>query len=583
MLLKNNSIYKNQKGFNLFTALVSLMLISITLVLIFNMVQTEDTYLSLIEDQSSISDLITVSDLARADAFNLFVVGLRVQWEDFRSDPDNSITIGRPIVELSWNDFVDEMILKIFFEQNFISYFTESILTKLGYSQDPIGYSITVNKPEQEELNAVIGQMFEDAPTKVDIVNCDQGTDDICIGSFYLYLSAEQLNDEYIEKLPKVTVRRFKNNDVIQTPLFDKRVYKIYMPWRGFQAFKSVRRIALTPVADIDVDPVKIAFNKGGLFDPVIHNSLEQARVGVCDKGSCAPRTNLFETVQVDGFDKTCNDADYSVDVDNSGIILEESQINITLPEDTSYEYKLSNYSSDSKNILESLVTHTTKNILYKLSYDPSEEKKIVFGDGNLEMIGHIVAINLPNSKVKIDEITVIKNNITSKYGMEAPQTASPPINPLPSEEFDPSKVWNNSFGPGLFYNTEDNNSFTPIINFNNISSNPSNSQLRCSELDSIKYSFKFKENDVRYKVDDTKEMFIYIDIEDDYVSFIPNTDDLKSKIEDFLEDGYFILKNPNAPLEVDFEILDPEKDDWTCYSYEGGTGDPGCLPTPID
>ncbi|MDD4662363.1 MAG: hypothetical protein PHR48_00605 [Candidatus ainarchaeum sp.] len=582
MFLKNKIIYKNQKGFNLFTALVSLMLISITLVLIFNMVQTEDTYLSLIEDQSSISDLITVSDLARADAFNLFVVGLREQWENFRSSESNEILIGRPLVELSWNDFVDEMILRIFFESNFTGYFTENLLTKLKYSKDPVGYSINVDSPEEEgDLREVIEQMFEDAPTKAEVVNCEQEEDDICVGSFYLYLSAAELSDEHMEKLPKVTIRRFKNNDVIQRPLFDKRIYKIYMPWRGFQAFKSVRRIALTPDGEMSDNPAQDAFNKGGLFDPVIHNSLEQARVGVCDKGSCAPRTNLFETVDVDGFDKTCNDRDYSVSVSSNGIFISESGIDIKLKGNDPYEYKLRDYLSDSKTILDSLVEQTTKNILHKLGKNPSEEKKVVFGDGRLEMLGDIYAPTLPDTKIKINEIDSRNNPSISKYGEEAPQVESPGTNPLTVYKFDPSLSWNNSFGPGLFFNEEDNNSFMPLLNFQSPPTTQVNSQLRCTELDSVKYNFKFKENDVRYKVNDDKEIYIYITLYDDYVSFVPNTENLKLKIKDSLNTGYFILEDPNQPIEENFQILSTEEDNWTCYSYEGGVNQtPGCVPT---
>ena len=127
-------MFKRKKGFSLFTALVSLLLISISLILIFNMLKTEDTYLSMIEDQSSNSDLITIADLARADAFNSFVISLRVEWENFRNKPDNSINLSREDIDLNWDSFVDKVANDYFFDRKFNEFFATTLINKLEYN-----------------------------------------------------------------------------------------------------------------------------------------------------------------------------------------------------------------------------------------------------------------------------------------------------------------------------------------------------------------------------------------------------------------------------------------------------------------
>ncbi|MEI8364775.1 MAG: hypothetical protein WCF78_04970, partial [archaeon] len=135
----------NNKGFSLFTALVSLLLISISLILIFNMVKTEDTYLSMIEDQSSNSDIITIADLARADAFNLFVISLRANWEEYRNSKDNTIILRRADMDKNWDSFVDNVAQSYFFERRFSQFFATTILSKLTYTPEVIGYKIEVS------------------------------------------------------------------------------------------------------------------------------------------------------------------------------------------------------------------------------------------------------------------------------------------------------------------------------------------------------------------------------------------------------------------------------------------------------
>ena len=215
-MLLNKLVIKNEKGFNLFTALVSLLLISISLILIFNMIRTEESYLKLLQDQSETSDLITIADLARADAYNRFIVGLRVQWEKYMSSPSNGISLSRAQLDFNWPTFVNKTAVDYFFDRNFTSFLASSIVTQLNYTENPAGYSVRCYTDVNHEDNtdttlfgSILTQAFDDAENKIDVVDCDQ-VDDHCSGSFYLTLDTTKISDENYEKLPIIFLR-YKN------------------------------------------------------------------------------------------------------------------------------------------------------------------------------------------------------------------------------------------------------------------------------------------------------------------------------------------------------------------------------------
>jgi hypothetical protein len=157
---------KNNRGFNLFTALISLMLLSITLVFIFNMVQTEENYLALIDDQSKSSDLLTIADISRADAFNNFVVSFREQWISYRSNPDSHIKLKRQDVMLDWDSFVDYFADSIFFDNSFENYFARNVINSLVNTNPPIGHVVSVPDYDIDNLSRIINEAFLEAGNK---------------------------------------------------------------------------------------------------------------------------------------------------------------------------------------------------------------------------------------------------------------------------------------------------------------------------------------------------------------------------------------------------------------------------------
>ncbi len=575
-------MFKRKKGFSLFTALVSLLLISISLILIFNMLKTEDTYLSMIEDQSSNSDLITIADLARADAFNSFVISLRVEWENFRNKPDNSINLGREDIDLNWDSFVDKVAKDYFFDRKFNEFFATTLINKLEYTQDVIGYKVKVDSNNSttdpsKTLGAVIGVAFQDAGNKVDVVNCKQESESSCTGSFYFKFSTINLSEENFEYLPTVTVIRFKNNEVIQRPVLSRGLYKIYMPWRGFQAMRVARRIATSPEVEMSENPVLFDIEENlGLFNPLLHNSFEQARLGVCDPGSCAPRTSFFKTVDVDGFNESCSSS-YPVEGEEENFFSATSQINIFTPK---VDYTLGNVGYDDViSLFNQMVINTVSDNL-----DSRSGSEGILFTKSLKMYGDALSsyqgpIILPLEKqIIIDRINTKISSRATKNITEV--LVNQGISSIELEEFNPSNINSISGGLGLFYDevTKRGKQAYEIDNrYNDGVLDPApleSSNLKCYELDDstgISYNLIFQETNSKYIVG-TNQPKIYINLQDGYSGFTYPSDQQSS----FFINTAFGYIEPYPTEIIPDNSLDAQNK-WMCDDYKSGAEDAAC------
>jgi hypothetical protein len=554
-LIKRSSIKKKKKGFTLFTALISLLLISITLILIFNMVKTEETYLSLISDQGSISDLITITDLVRADAFNSFVVNLRSAWEEHHNNEDNSFSIGRKDIEKSWDDFTEDFITDYFFHSSFPQVFATSLINELEYSLEPTGYKIDVNvTQENSELEGIIRKTLLDTQNKVDIIDCNQNSDQNCLGTFYLNLDTRTLSDVNYEKLPRITVLKYKTNDVVQRPVLGRQVYKIYMPWRGFKAFRIARRIAYSKDTEKSENPFSQPLaNDVGLFNPKIHNILEQARLGFCDPGTCKPRDDLFRTPDETGVDELCDNIAPVTLNPSAGYTVENT--NIKTP---SGSYNVYNNPTD---VFDDLIDTVVEDNLINRNVDD-----VIFSDSlnpGFEMLGD------PYGDINISKIEYSLGSPRTKKTIA--ETNNGNINPLSPSSLTPSNIFTNSSGGfGLFKSLDHNygvllNLFnSPYYSNNNpqIDTQFEQGRLKCYELVNIKLLLIFKESNPKFKVDDSINPRICVELVDRYQPFrFPN---------DQFQPGLY-LDNTSGLIEGNL-TLNPffSQDKWNCYSCTG-------------
>jgi hypothetical protein len=581
----------NKKGFTLFTALVSLLLISVTLVLLFNMIKTEETYLSVIANQSSMSDLITIGDLARADAFDSFIVALRFNWETANSSQDQRIILDRSELDTNWSDFVQIMANKQFFSMNFAGYFATALLLRLQYTVEPPGYKLVLEQLEEdttsgslesngERYKDIVNQMFLDGGNKIDVVNCSNDNPEECTGSFYITIDATQLSDENYELLPKINVLRHKSQDVIQRPIFGRQVYKIYMPWRGFQALRTARRIAHSTDAEISDNPGYFNSNGAsdvGLFNPKIHNTLEQARLGVCEPQSCDYRKDLFKTVSADGFSASClSPSEQAVEI--RPVTPSGGFSNYT--PSVSMNYNLDNLATDSSAIFNKLIERTTKlNLMERSALDT---ETIVFNNG-LEMLSGDGLDGFGD--VNILQISTTPSLTRTKQIIEQQSAQSVSLNAFSSQEFLIDTPNTLAGGFGIFYNTElqrartfrelDSISgntwpFAISIGEDYVGTTGQSINFSCSELENINILLKFKETDNRYRTLPSQETFIWVELRDSFTKYtFPPTNGFASLSTDS-NTGYFTKESINGYITNGYLTEPNNTDNWICLDYKG-------------
>lgn len=585
----------NKKGFTLFTALISLLLVSVALSLIFNMINTEDTYLSLIQDQSSMSDLMTIADLARADAFNTFIITLRSNWEEHMSR--NHMLVTRDQMDMNWDDFTQWFIKDNFFERAFPAYFAQGILFNLKYKMEPPGYDIqtetntgtkmvctggceygdpvcscTIEEtdPNSDTNNLfidVVVDIFKAGGEKADIIDCNQ-TDTNCNGSFFLTLDTTQLADENYELLPIVTVLRTKSNQVIQRPVLSRQIYKIYMPWRGLQALRTARNIVLDNDTEENENPA--THENVGFFSPTIHNTLEQARLGYCDPGTCVPRNNFFVTPNTTGSDSNyCHEISKTLETSIPNNLLDISNVSGLIQ---TYDLSVDNI----KTPFEALYKQTFNNNISERTAE-----KITYNNG-LIMDGDPI---YAGSDINISEILLDVDIERSKtYMTETPKGPED----YTVQTFDNiSKINNLVGGLGLFLKDGKSAFIWDVANswYNNpqdvnlpADSMQHAAELKCAEINNVTITLDFNETDPRYKIKDTYKgtaTKITVRIVDDFTDFYftPGDDPASWAGLNLISNSSYL--DPDSVGGLDQAVLTELSDEqlgegnqlWTCYS----------------
>lgn len=592
-----------KKGFTLFTALISLLLISIALALIFNMVKTEETYIELIQDQSSMSDLMTIADIARADAFNTFIITLRSQWEDYKSN--NPMTIRREQMDMNWNEFSQWFVKDNFFERDFAGYFATGILHNLKYSQNPPGYNINTevntgttlvcspsncnygepncfchiegeNSEDNNLFKTVVVDMFVAGGEEVDIIDCDQNSS-TCNGSFFLTLDTTQLADENYELLPIVTVVRTKSNQVIQRPVLSRQIYKIYIPWRGLQALRVARNLVLDNETEKSDNPA-IYQKHTGMFSPKIHNTLEQARLGYCDPYFCTPRTSFFSTPDSKSFT-----GEYCHDIPKT---LTAEPLPNTLPENFSLSlaeiYDLAN-----SNAIEPPFLELYKQTLLKTLENRADEK--ISYDTGLVMKGEINSVD-----ANISKITINVDLKRSKSYQTKPTMGGVNNQNLPIKFNNLSDIGTIVGGLGLFLNN--NNKSAHIWDVDNVWYNANRdvnapqdnaqqgAELSCAEIESATTTLEFEETDSRYKIKEeyqSGKTKIIIQITERFHDFYfpPGTPQSWSDLSANNATKYLNNPFPSMSGAHTEYVADYGEQAWTCYSLVDVDEGKACSP----
>ncbi len=290
-------IQLDSKGFNLFTALVSFLLIALSVLLINGMIQSERSASTRISQEQRMAELQAVADISRSDAIQVFNYSLRKTIEDWMTDKNTGGITLDFMQDREWDD-----IKRKFAEAKFggteggrqFAEFTSASLQAIFFGEGSFGsYSISIEGEEtfEEMLYELTKKSVEDDDF-FEVIDCPTGNPKNCDkGTFYVNLKVAKLSQEEYEKLPRIRVINKSTGDEIKEIILPRANFRIYVPLRVFKAIAEARAIAHFPLNGGVIPP---GASDIGLFSPNIHNQIEEMAIGMCDEGYCNPRGNPF-------------------------------------------------------------------------------------------------------------------------------------------------------------------------------------------------------------------------------------------------------------------------------------------------
>lgn len=289
----------NRKGFTLFTALVSFVLILLTAMIVQTMIKAERDRTEVISNIEEQAEMQAMADLTRAEALQTFNYSLRKTIEGFFDTPGNTIEIypqDHNFGELK------QAFANQFFGAGVRDSFIWQIRTGLVKSMPGIKYigpyEISLEQTDETTLNNALKELFKksvESGNFFEVVECENGDPQDCLGTFYLNLRVDELDDETYESFPQIKVYNARNERVLQESIFPRGKIKIYVPIRLFKAIAEARALALEFEKEEDnCSDDKCWKTNYGLLSPRIHNEIEEMKLGICDPGYCSVRTNPY-------------------------------------------------------------------------------------------------------------------------------------------------------------------------------------------------------------------------------------------------------------------------------------------------
>ncbi len=284
----------NEKAFNLFTALISLLLIVITSMLVLAMIQTESNTNSLVNEITTQTRLEAVLRLMRADVLQLFNYKMRDEiewWLSKNPVPFSSLEV--------WNDW--DAIVKDFAygqfasEGKFASRLADSlwgmILGKYGKGlvyEGRYEIKITGNDQKFKEIITELSNVSTMHKDFIQVVGCDGAPANCPIGTFYVNLKLSELSDKEYEALPIIQVKDLVENKELRDAILPRNDVKMYVPLRLFKALAYVRAFMHSDLANPN------SASDYGYLSPRIHNEIDSMALGMCDYKRCHPRDNPY-------------------------------------------------------------------------------------------------------------------------------------------------------------------------------------------------------------------------------------------------------------------------------------------------
>lgn len=292
----------NARGFTLFTALVSFVLIALAFVLIQSMIESEKNSTDTIETINEQTEMQNIADLARADALQLFNIGVRNQFEIWATNQENEFYyMDQSSAMGTWDSLVKDFAAaelggKEITDTSGATKSTEQFATAMAHYMSGIvqrsgtysfkGYSVklVINEQNPSDLSrfqkflqarVVAGVKAYDDPSSsvkplLEPIEC---SDSGCIaGTFYINLDLSDISNAEYNSLPQIVVTSHATGRVIKQPILPRGNIRLYIPLRLFRAIWETREIAKNEI-----------FSFG--------SSIKAFGLGMCDP-DCTVRTN---------------------------------------------------------------------------------------------------------------------------------------------------------------------------------------------------------------------------------------------------------------------------------------------------
>ncbi len=316
-----------ERGFNMFTAIVAIILLMIGVMLTNTLISAEEKTSRQIYNMLNSYQKEDAAAIARADALQTFNYNFRERIEDYLSfdqselgEVGDNLQTGYAIFNISNNsDFTFEEMEKSFREQILLASGPNDFNKVLQYVSDrmidqfrPINYgkySVYLSDSKSSGKAAALLGLTKainiDDASLLEIVDCDE---DSCEnGSFYFNIPLNKLDDKTYEAMPRIIVKDLVTQEQIQVGMLPRTNLKIYVPVRFFKAIYEARKSALLIKSE--------------------YSELSQYKLGFCDPGICSPRREVKEAA-IDKWENECPRSDSAA---GSEVLLKNEKVkNVT-------------------------------------------------------------------------------------------------------------------------------------------------------------------------------------------------------------------------------------------------------------
>ncbi len=279
LILEPDKMPMHAKGFTLFTALLSIVLILLAGLLVNTMINSERISNQVILEVEAQSRMQSLADLTRADALQVVNYGIRNAIEEYSQNQGNAYPYSSQ--SLAWQQVQDDFS-NFFFGQGNGSILAGRIAANLYVivQSNPRkigGHTISIKGGQEPEIKQaiqnVLSQTSGDGTNFLQVVKCDEDTPPVdCVGTFYVNLDFSLITDADYEKLPAIHVYDETTGRELVEPVIPRGKFRIYVPMRIFKALKYAHEIAQGSLA-----------GGGGLLSPQFHAHLSELGVGMCD------------------------------------------------------------------------------------------------------------------------------------------------------------------------------------------------------------------------------------------------------------------------------------------------------------